>query len=41
MRQARIAHRAKDRASAIIFVERALQEDPTLDEAKGLLDQLR
>jgi tetratricopeptide (TPR) repeat protein len=41
LRQARIAHRAKDRARAIIFVKRALQEDPTLEEAKGLLDQLR
>jgi tetratricopeptide (TPR) repeat protein len=41
LRQARIAYRAKDRARAIIFVKRALQEDPTLEEAKGLLDQLR
>ena len=41
LRQARIAHRAKDRARAIIFVKRALQEDSTLEEAKGLLDQLR
>ena len=41
LRQARIAHRAKDRARAIIFVKRSLQEDPTLEEAKGLLDQLR
>lgn len=41
LRQARIAHRAKDRARAIIFVKRALQEDPELDEARALLDQLR
>jgi tetratricopeptide (TPR) repeat protein len=41
LRQARIAHRAKDRARAIIFVKRALQEDPELDEARSLLDQLR
>jgi len=40
-RQARIAHRAKDRSRAIIFVKRALQEDPQLDEARALLDQLR
>jgi len=41
LRQARIAHRSKDRARAIIFVKRALQEDPTLEEAKALLDDLR
>lgn len=41
LRQARIAHRAKDRARAIIFVKRALQEDPDLAEARALLDQLR
>ena len=41
LRQARIAHRAKDRARAIIFVKRALQEDPTLGEAKALLDKLK
>jgi tetratricopeptide (TPR) repeat protein len=41
LRQARIAHRAKDRARAIIFVKRALQEDPTLEEGKALLDELR
>lgn len=41
LRQARIAHRAKDRARAIIFVKRALQEYPELEEAKALLDQLR
>jgi tetratricopeptide (TPR) repeat protein len=41
LRQARIAHRAKDRARAIIFVKRALQEDASLEEAKALLDQLR
>ena len=41
LRQARIAHRAKDRARAIIFVKRALQEDPELEEARALLDQLR
>jgi tetratricopeptide (TPR) repeat protein len=40
-RQARIAHRAKDRSRAIIFVKRALQEDPQLEEARALLDQLR
>ena len=41
LRQARIAHRAKDRARAIIFVKRALQEYPELEEARALLDQLR
>jgi len=41
LRQARIAHKSKDRARAIIFVKRALQEDPELEEAKALLDQLR
>jgi tetratricopeptide (TPR) repeat protein len=41
LRQARIAHRSKDRARAIIFVKRALQEDPELEEARALLDQLR
>jgi tetratricopeptide (TPR) repeat protein len=41
LRQGRIAHRAKDRARAIIFVKRALQEDASLEEAKALLDQLR
>ncbi|MBN2573424.1 MAG: tetratricopeptide repeat protein [Deltaproteobacteria bacterium] len=41
LRQARIAYRAKDRARAIIFVKRALQEDATLEEAKALLDQLK
>ena len=41
LRQARIAYRGKDRARAIIFVKRALQEDPTLEEGKALLDQLR
>ena len=41
LRQARIAHRGKDRARAIIFVKRALQEDPTLEEGKALLDELR
>jgi hypothetical protein len=41
LRQARIAHRAKDRARAIIFVKRALQEDPTLEEARALLDELK
>jgi len=41
LRQARIAYRSKDRARAIIFVKRALQEDPTLEEAKALLDQLK
>ena len=41
LRQARIAYRAKDRSRAIIFVKRALQENPDLEEAKALLDQLR
>ncbi len=41
LRQARIAHRAKDRSRAIIFVKRALQEDANLEEARALLDQLR
>jgi tetratricopeptide (TPR) repeat protein len=41
LRQARIAHRAHDRSRAIIFVKRALQEDPELAEAKALLEQLR
>jgi tetratricopeptide (TPR) repeat protein len=41
LRQGRIAHRGKDRARAIIFVKRALQEDSSLEEAKALLDQLR
>jgi tetratricopeptide (TPR) repeat protein len=41
LRQARIAHRSKDRSRAIIFVKRALQENPDLEEAKALLDQLR
>lgn len=41
LRQARIAHRAKDRSRAIIFVKRALQENPELEEARALLDQLR
>jgi tetratricopeptide (TPR) repeat protein len=41
LRQARIAHRAKDRSRSIIFVKRALQENPDLEEARALLDQLR
>jgi tetratricopeptide (TPR) repeat protein len=41
LRQARIAHRAHDRSRAIIFVKRALQEYPALEEARALLDQLR
>ncbi len=41
LRQARIAHRAKDRSRAIIFVKRALQENSDLEEARALLDQLR
>jgi tetratricopeptide (TPR) repeat protein len=41
LRQARIAHRAKDRSRAIIFVKRALQENQDLEEARALLDQLR
>lgn len=41
LRQARIAHRAHDRSRAIIFVKRALQEDPDLEDAKALLEQLR
>jgi hypothetical protein len=40
-RQARIAHRSHDKARAIIFVKRALQEDPDLAEAKALLDELK
>jgi tetratricopeptide (TPR) repeat protein len=41
LRQARIAYRAKDRSRAIIFVKRALQENPDLEEGRALLDQLR
>ena len=41
LRQARIAYRGKERARASIFVKRALQENPDLEEAKTLLDQLR
>jgi tetratricopeptide (TPR) repeat protein len=40
-RQARIAHKARDKARAIIFVKRALQEDPEMAEAKALLDELK
>jgi tetratricopeptide (TPR) repeat protein len=40
-RLGRIAHKARDRARAIIFVKRALQEDPELAEAKALLEKLR
>jgi lipopolysaccharide biosynthesis regulator YciM len=40
-RQARIAHKSHDKARAIIFVKRALQEDPDLAEAKALLDELK
>jgi lipopolysaccharide biosynthesis regulator YciM len=41
LRQARIAHKSHDKARAIIFVKRALQEDPDLAEAKALLDELK
>jgi tetratricopeptide (TPR) repeat protein len=40
-RQARIAHKSHDKARAIIFVKRALQEAPDLAEAKALLDELK
>jgi tetratricopeptide (TPR) repeat protein len=40
-RLGRIAHKARDKARAIIFVKRALQEDPGLAEAKALLDELK
>jgi golgin subfamily B member 1 len=40
-RQGRIAHKARDKARAIIFVKRALQEDPEFAEAKALLDELK
>jgi tetratricopeptide (TPR) repeat protein len=40
-RLARIAHKSHDKARAIIFVKRALQEDPDLAEAKALLDDLK
>ena len=40
-RLGRIAHKARDRARAIIFVKRALQEDPELAEAKALLEKLK
>jgi tetratricopeptide (TPR) repeat protein len=40
-RLGRIAYKARDKARAIIFVKRALQEDPDLAEAKALLDELK
>ena len=40
-RLGRIAHKSRDKARAIIFVKRALQEDPELAEAKALLDELK
>jgi tetratricopeptide (TPR) repeat protein len=40
-RLGRIAHKARDKARAIIFVKRALQEDPDLAEAHKLLDELK
>ena len=40
-RQGRIAHKSHDKARAIIFVKRALQEDPDLPEAKALLEELK
>jgi tetratricopeptide (TPR) repeat protein len=40
-RLGRIAHKARDKARAIIFVKRALQEDPGMAEAKALLDELK
>ena len=40
-RLGKIAHKAHDKARAIIFVKRALQEDPDLAEAHQLLDELK
>jgi tetratricopeptide (TPR) repeat protein len=40
-RLGKIAHKAHDKARAIIFVKRALQEDPELSEAQTLLDELK
>jgi tetratricopeptide (TPR) repeat protein len=40
-RLGKIAHKAHDKARAIIFVKRALQEDPDLAEAHKLLDELK
>ncbi|HEX7598097.1 MAG TPA: tetratricopeptide repeat protein, partial [Polyangia bacterium] len=40
-RLGRIAYKARDKARAIIFVKRALQEDPDLAEAHRLLDELK
>ena len=40
-RLGRIAHKARDKARAIIFVKRALQEDPDLAEAHKLLNELK
>lgn len=40
-RLGKLAHKAHDKARAIIFVKRALQEDPDLAEAHQLLDELK
>jgi len=40
-RLGKLAHKAHDKARAIIFVKRALQEDPDLSEAHTLLDELK
>ena len=40
-RQARIAAKNGDRQRALIFAKRALQEDPKLEEASQLLEQVR
>jgi tetratricopeptide (TPR) repeat protein len=40
-RQGRIAHKARDKARAIIFLKRALQDDPDLAEARDLLEAMK
>jgi predicted Zn-dependent protease len=40
-RQGRIAHKMREKARAIIFLKRALQEDPEQAEARQLLDTLK
>jgi tetratricopeptide (TPR) repeat protein len=40
-RQGRIAHRMQEKARAIIFLKRALQEDPEQAEARQLLDTIK
>ena len=40
-RQGRIAHKMREKARAIIFLKRALQEDPEHTEARRLLDTLK